>query len=100
MVHVGAGTGYYKAIMAHLVFFSTDKILLSNTDRACPLGLTVVQGDGAVWSFRVLPMSCTSMPVSRTQWLDTSRRVTRGTDLRSFCHIFALRSPRLIIASV
>jgi hypothetical protein len=38
MVHVGAGTGYYKVIMAHLVF-STDKVLLSNTDRVCPLGL-------------------------------------------------------------
>jgi hypothetical protein len=38
MVHVDAGTGYYKVIMVHLVF-STNKILLSNTDRACSLGL-------------------------------------------------------------
>jgi hypothetical protein len=67
MVRVGAGTGYYMVIMAHLVF-STDKVLLSNTDRAWPAWAgQSCKAMGAVPSFRALLILCRSMPVSRTR---------------------------------
>jgi hypothetical protein len=88
MVHIGA-SGYYKVIMAHLVF-STDKVLLSNTDRGCPLGL---DSRARRWRRAVISSPADLMYVNAgvthppSNWRDTSRRVTRGRDLRSYCHI-------------
>jgi uncharacterized membrane-anchored protein len=79
---------------------STDKVLLSNANRAYPLRLdSRVRG----WRCPVVSSPADVMYVNAGVTDAMARYVTgvtRGRDLRSFCHIFALRSPSLIIASV
>ncbi len=84
VVHVGYGTGYYSAILAHVVGPDGHVTAIEIDDELAPRAKTnladlahveVVHGDGAIFDFRdagavFVNVGVTHMP---TQWIDSLR---------------------------
>ena len=82
VVHVGTGTGYYTAIMAHLVGPSgrvtgieldTDLAARAKTNLSSFTNVNIVQGDGAAVSFDAADVIYVNAGVTRPadRWLDS-----------------------------